>query len=132
MEKLPYILVIGVLFLIIICSALSIPYIIDGLGYKVGRSQAGIFIHMAKLNLADGQLFVAGRNISAALNVIVDSEVRWNKAQPHVEQFETLSRQGRLPEALIACRTAIAILGQYDPFDGFRSECRTLIRTLER
>jgi hypothetical protein len=102
-----------------------------GLGYGQGQISGRRSLVFAEWRLDRGQYSEAAYEALLGIRLLLDSEIRWNAAQPYVRQYRILSQQGKYPEALKFCTIARQLLEAYDRGEVI-GDCFVIERKLEK
>ena len=100
----------------------------DGFGFGLGKIEGMRHLDQSGRRLQMGQPSMAGTQAIAGIELLVDSEIRWNLARPHLKRSRSLCQQEMFTEAYNACQTATGFLARqnghtYDPGGIIYAEC---------
>lgn len=100
------------------------------LGYNRGQVLGREYLTLAQYEWRNGHFYTAVQRARYGIWALVDSEIRWQIAQPYVRAFEVFRRDGRDQDALQACQRALKYLQLYESEGGIATDCYTLERQL--
>ncbi len=116
------VILVGILVLctpviaIVLSSITGILDLSDGFGFGRGEIEGRRQLYQVKLRLQYGQFRMAGKQALTGIQLLVDSEVRWNLARPYLERSRNLCQQKRYTEAYDVCQTLKKLLVGYKGF----------------
>lgn len=100
------------------------------LGYSRGQMLGREYFALANHEWRQGHFLTALQRAGYGIRTLIDSEWRWQIAQPYVREYEIFRQQGRDPQALQACQRAVALLQPYESEGGIGTDCYMLQRQL--
>jgi hypothetical protein len=104
----------------------------DGIGFARGREDGGMYFGLAKQAMKNGHLIDSMFWMSLSSKLTIDSEIKWNKAQPYIKQYNGLVKQGKLKEALDVCVKIDELIRKYDWDYGILYDCYLLNQQLNQ
>lgn len=119
-------ILIGVclLFAIGVCTYL----VLKGFGHIDPK----IALWQAQRSWLEGQIVQAIPQFIRAVWMAFEAGGRWSIADIHVSRMRALEEEGRLPEALQECATAVRLLHGYDDEGGLSYECSVIEQRIDR